>query len=273
MHDEGVFTLESYLARIGTPDAGTADLETLRRIVAGHTRSIPFENLDPFTRREVLLGRDDLAAKLVDGGRGGYCFEQNLLLRAALDELGYRTTGLAARVVWGRPDGASMPPLTHMLLRVDLADGPHLVDVGFGGTTPTGVLALLPGVEQQTPHEPFRVMTDGDGFVLQARLPAGWLPLYRFDLTAQFLVDYEVASWYVSHHPDSGFVKGLAAARPDSGRRHNLGGRAFSTYHADGRAERRELESPAALRAVLEETFLIDTSGLPDLETELARLF
>ena len=46
---------------------------------------------------------DELAAKLVDGGRGGWCFEQNLLLRGALDELGFRTTGLAGAGALGPP--------------------------------------------------------------------------------------------------------------------------------------------------------------------------
>src|ERR1700754_2714122 len=112
--------LAAYLDRIGASDATTPDLPTLRRIVVGHTRSIAFENLDPFTRREVRLAPDGLAAKLVHGRRGGWCFEQNLLLRGALDALGYTTTGLAARVLRGRPADAPATPRSHMLLQVDL---------------------------------------------------------------------------------------------------------------------------------------------------------
>ncbi|MBW0119513.1 arylamine N-acetyltransferase, partial [Pseudonocardia sp. KRD-169] len=36
---------------------------------------------------------------------------------------------------------------------------------------------------------------------------------------------------------------------------------------------RHELGSPAEVRTVLERDLLIDTSGLPDLETHLVRLF
>jgi N-hydroxyarylamine O-acetyltransferase len=246
----------------------------LRRIVAGHTRTIAFENLDPFTRRDVLLDPDALTTKLVHGGRGGWCFEQNLLLRAALDALGYATTGLAARVMWGRPADAPPTPRGHMLLRVDLAEGPHLVDVGFGGLTLTGVLALEPEVEQATPHEPFRLHEgDGPGYVMQALVGGEWRHLYRFDLTEQLMPDYEVTNWYLGHHPQSHFLSGIMAARPEPDRRYALGGVSLAVHHLGGPTERRTLETVSAVRGVLEDTFLLDTSGLPDLDTALGRLF
>jgi N-hydroxyarylamine O-acetyltransferase len=55
---------------------------------------------------------------VVRGGRGGYCFEQNPLLKNLLNALGYRVTGLAARVLWNAPEGA-ITPRGHMPLRVD----------------------------------------------------------------------------------------------------------------------------------------------------------
>jgi arylamine N-acetyltransferase len=265
--------LAAYLDRIGVTDVTGPDLPTLRRIVAGHTRSIAFENLDPFTGREVHLDAESLAAKLVHGGRGGWCFEQNLLLRGALDALGYATTGLAARVMWGQPADAPPGPRSHMLLRVDLAEGPHLVDVGFG-LTPTGVLALEPEVEQATPHEPVRLHQDGGpGYVMQLRVGGEWRPLYRFDLAEAVQADYELWNWYLCHHPQSVFLSGPIAARAEPGRRYTLNGTSFAEHHVDGPTDRRTLESPAEIRKVLEETFLLDTSGLPDLETALARLF
>jgi N-hydroxyarylamine O-acetyltransferase len=160
-----------------------------------------------------------------------------------------------------------------MLVRVDLPEGPHLVDVGFGGLTLTGVLALEPDVEQATPHEPFRLQPDGDSFLMQAKLGETWQSLYRFDLTPQHPIDYELANWYVSRHPSSPFVHGILAARPAPDRRYALGGQALSVYHLDGRTERRELATPTELMTALEEQFLLDLAGLPDLEAALKRLF
>jgi arylamine N-acetyltransferase len=266
--------LAAYLGRIGGPAVTGPDLPTLENIVAGHARSIPFENLDAFRGREVDLHPEALAAKLVHGGRGGWCFEQNLLLRGALDALGYRTTSLAARVLWGRPADAPASPRSHMLLRVDLPEGPHLVDVGFGALTLTGVLALEPDVEQATPHETFRLLrAERSGYVMQALAGGEWRSLYWFDLTEQLLADYEVSNWYLCHHPRSHFRNGITIARPDADRRYALGGTSLAVHHLDGPTERRTLDSPAAIREELEETFLIDTSGLPDLEAALARLF
>lgn len=37
---------------------------------------------------------------------------------------------------------------------------------------------------------------------------------YRFGLQEQLQADYEVASWYLSNHPQSHFVTGLIASRP-----------------------------------------------------------
>jgi arylamine N-acetyltransferase len=275
--------LAAYLARIGEPGLDTHDLPTLRRVVAAHARSIAFENLDPFTGHEPRLDAEGLDAKLVHGGRGGWCFEQNGLLRLALDALGYRTTGLAARVMWGRPADAPPAPRGHMLLRVDLPEGPHLVDVGFGGMTLTGVLALEPAVEQPTPHEPFRLWTGADdalppsptgepGYVMQVLVGGEWRALYGFDLTAQLPVDYAVSNFYLARHPHSHFVTGLMAARPDSDRRYAMNGTTLSVHHLGGPSEKRTLESPSAVRAVLEEQFLLDLRALPDLDTALARL-
>lgn len=264
--------LQPYLSRIGVA-TGPADLATLRAVVAGHTRTIPFENLDPLTGREVRLDEGSLVAKLVHGGRGGYCFEQNALLRAALDLLGYRTTALIARVVWGLPADAPAPPRSHMVLRVDLPDGPHVVDVGFGGNTLTGVLAVTPGVAQETPHEPYRLVADGPELVMQALIGGAWRALYRFDpRIGNEPADYEVANFWTSRHPSSHFVTGLTAARADTDRRHALGGARHVVHHLGGPSETRELGSVREIREVLERDLHIDTSGLPHLDTRLARL-
>jgi arylamine N-acetyltransferase len=269
--------LQRYLDRIGVPDARTPDLATLAAVVAGHVRSIAFENLDTFTRRDISLDADALVAKLVDGRRGGWCFEQNNLLRNALDELGYRTTGLAARVVYGRPADAPPMPRSHMLLRVDgLPDGPHIVDVGFGGMTPTGVLRLEAGPTQDTPHEPFRLVAVDDELAVEVVVAGSWRRLYHFGQTPQLLVDYGVTNFYLGHHPESPFRDALSVARPEVDRRYALGsgadGVALSVYPLDGPSERTVLGSVAEIRAAIEKYFLIDLTGVAGLDERLETL-
>lgn len=266
------FDLSAYLERIGYQDEPSPDLATLASIVLGHAQSIAFENLDPFLGRPVALDPASLQAKLVAGGRGGYCFEHNLLLAHALRAAGFRTTGLAARVLWKRPRGEP-PPRTHMLLRVDVDEGAHLVDVGFGGLTLTGILRLDADVAQTTPHERFRLLAVEDELVMQAEVAGGWQDLYRFSLSQAFQSDYEMASWYLSNHPASHFVTGLMAARADEHGRHALRGNELSFHRLGGGTERRTLASPAELQRVLETDFQLNLTGLGEIQPALARLW
>src|SRR5690242_9584054 len=132
--------LDRYCRRIGMA-AGAPDLDLLRTVIARHVAAIPFENLDIILGRPIRLDIGSIQAKLVDSPRGGYCFEQNTLLKAALERLGFQVTSLMGRVVRGHAADV-MTPLTHMLLRVDLPEGAYLADVGFGNLTPTHPLRL-----------------------------------------------------------------------------------------------------------------------------------
>ena len=77
-----------------------ADLDTLRALTELHPAAIPFEAIDVFLRRPVDLSPAAIQAKLIDGGRGGYCFEQNGLLKRVLGALGFAVEGLiGARVL------------------------------------------------------------------------------------------------------------------------------------------------------------------------------
>jgi len=101
--------LDAYFARIGYTGPHTATLQTLRALHALHPMSIPFENLDPLLRRPVRLDAVWLQEKMIHQKRGGYCHEHNTLLKTVLEQLGFRITFLAARVLWSvLPDA---PPL------------------------------------------------------------------------------------------------------------------------------------------------------------------
>lgn len=262
--------LDAYLARIGYDGPREPTRAVLRDLVRHHTEAIPFENLNPFFGWPVELDLDALQRKLVHGGRGGYCFEQNSLMQAVLGELGFSVTALAARVVWGQPDDA-ITARGHMLLRVDL-DEPYLVDVGFGGLTQTAPLRLEPDVEQDTPHEPFRLQPRGNDWFLQARVGDEWRTTYRFDLTPQYPVDFEVSNYYLSTHPSSHFRHGLIAARPEPGRRYALRNLDLSIHQVDGSSEKRRLADPEELGHVLRDLFDLSLPADADLEATFERL-
>jgi N-hydroxyarylamine O-acetyltransferase len=256
--------IDAYCARIGYSGPRQATPAVLQTLVARHSAVIPFENLDVLLERPIRLDLPSLHAKLVGKRRGGYCFEHNLLLLDVLRRIGFSAVGLAARVQWGRPAG-TIGPRTHMLLRVDLAEGPYLADVGFGGPTPTAPLALQTGNEQATPHGSFRLVAAGGEFDLEARRGEGWASLYRFSPQEQMAVDYEVANWFTSTHPNSLFVNHLIAARSDPAARYTLFNNKFTVRNRDGTTERRTLNDVSEFGEVLAREFGIASVGADDI--------
>jgi N-hydroxyarylamine O-acetyltransferase len=265
--------IEAYFQRIGYAGPGEATLETLAGLHLHHPQVIPFEDIDPLLKRPVLLNAAAIERKILFSGRGGWCYEQNLLLGNVLQTLGFRVTGLAARVMWNSPEGM-VHARTHMLLRIDDLDGgPYIADVGFGGLTLTGPLRLVPDVEQTTPHENFRLLLGADGvYVLQVRLHDAWKPLYSFDLQPQRLVDYEVWNWHLCHHPDSPFVNNLMAARVTLDRRYGLFNNKLSIHVLNGESQQATLATVMELRGTLEHLFGIELPDDPGVEALLTRL-
>jgi N-hydroxyarylamine O-acetyltransferase len=247
--------LDAYLRRIGYDGPRAPTLEVLCALHALHPAAIPFENLDPLLGRPVSLNIDALQSKLVAQRRGGYCFEQNALFRAALEALGFQVTPLIARVVWMAPPDRPLGGRNHMLLKVDLPEGPYTADVGFGGQLASAPLRLAPGFEQPTAEAVFRLVPAGDALVLETRLPAGWTALYRFTLEPAEASDYEVSNWFTSTHPTFILTTNLLAERLTPQVRLSLFNTRLTRRYPDGRAEVVELSSPEALARTLEQDF------------------
>jgi len=263
--------LDSYLSRIGYTGPRTATLDTLQAVHALHPAAIPFENLNPLLGLPVQLDMESLQAKLVAGGRGGWCFEHNTLFRHALEALGFSVTTLGARVLWNAVPGNPIGPRSHMLLLVNLGGSNYIADTGFGGNVLTAPLRLEPHIEQPTPHETHRLLPIENGFVLEASFDGRWMALYRFTLEPQFPSDYEVSNWYLCHHPSSFFRQILIAARATSDGRYALRNNSLAIHRKNG-TEKRTLADALALRASLENDFGIQLPESPDLDAMIERV-
>ena len=198
--------LDAYLERIGLD--GHPSIAQLHR---AHLTSIPFENLDPYQGLAVSLEVEDLERKLVTERRGGYCFEQNLLLKAALEALGAEVDMFLARMRLGATPGV-VRPRSHLLLRVRDNGASWHADVGF---PPRQVLKPIPS-GPGAPREPsgwsFRVVKGR----LRARAPEaggrrmgrcyGFLPqpVPLYCRRNQQLVDLHGSALAVRHRPDRG---------------------------------------------------------------------
>ena len=247
--------LAAYFERIGYGGPAAPSRETLSALMAAHVQAIPFENLDVLLGRPIDLTTEAIFGKLVHRRRGGYCFEHNGLFMDVLAALGFTVRPLSAR---GRilPPPGTLPPRTHLLLSVDVAGTPWLADVGVGALSLAAPSQFAPDTEQATPHEPRRIVREGDHWLHQARLGDVWTPVYEFTGEEMPAIDREVANWYTSAHPRSHFRNQLIVARaaPDGGRV-TLRDRELKHRRRDGHATTRTIESSDELLDVLATEF------------------
>lgn len=217
------FPREAYYERIGATatllplvEANTATtpgalgVNFLRNLMLAHLSSIPFENVDAVLGRHISLHQSDVYDKLIHARRGGYCFEQNSLLRAAMVDAGFthiRTLGARAAI----SDEAAPTGRLHVMNLVTIhGDTPErwLVDVGTSAGVPMAPIRLDTTEPQYTPAGEFRVqkydLCTHKEMIGYAR-PAGgfdegwteysfemhthsgsWRAIHRFDLQPQY---------------------------------------------------------------------------------------
>ncbi|NIY67468.1 Arylamine N-acetyltransferase [Streptomyces malaysiensis] len=260
--------LDAYLTRIGwtgdRPPAPT--VETLRAVHLAHLTSIPFENLEPLLGSAPSLALPDLEAKLVRGRRGGYCFEHNGLLSAALTALGFGVTGLAARVRVGAAPG-TVRPRTHTLTLVEVPgeERRYAADVGFGSIgSLLEAVPLVAGTEFHDGTRRHRYVREPhpggpeDLWVLQAFLDGSWEDQYAFTLEPYDVSDYRVANWYVATNPRSPFHNALYAQRTTLDRHLHLSGRTLVETGSDGARKERQLADNGEVLRVLAADFGIE---------------
>jgi N-hydroxyarylamine O-acetyltransferase len=242
--------MNSYFRRIKWNGPVAPDFATLMALHQRHAMSIPFENLDIQLGRPISLDLESLERKMIQNDRGGYCFEQNTLFQAVLQEIGFNVIACEARVRMGRP---VVTPRSHMLLIVQLHEERYLADVGFGGD---GLLQPVPLNSQEKTqfHWKYRVVKEREALILQTFRNENWFDLYAFLPQKREPVDFEVANWYTSTHPQSRFVQTLTAQLPTPYARYILRNKTFSVEKG-GEMESRELQNREELLALLSEKF------------------
>jgi len=266
--------LDGYFERIDYHGAVAPTFDVLQDLITAHTRTISFENLDPLLGVPIDdLSPEALTDKLVRRRRGGYCYEHNGLMGYVLEELGFGVRRFGARVVWTVAAGAPVPSQTHTLLAVTLpgSQQPLLVDVGFGGQTPTSPIRLETGGVQQTTHEPYRLQDRRDGLVLQALIRGDWQSLYEFATRTAPPIDLKVGSWYVSTHPSSHFVTSLMASLVTADGRCNLSGRNLA-IHRGVATEKVRLDDGSAVVDTLSDRFGINVADAGERSVLEARI-
>lgn len=271
MSEPRLTNLKRYLQRLGFEAPPPPTLETLRELQWRHTGAFTFENLATVTGAPVLIDLASIEQKVLHGGRGGYCYELNHLFFALLLELGFDVRAISGRVVMNQPEGA-WTARTHRLSLVTLDGVRYVTDVGFGGMVPTAPLLLDTEAEQATPHEPYRIEKQPDGYMLRANVGGEWRPMYLFDLQRQEDIDFTIGNWYVSTHPQSPFANRLMVARTGDGWRRTLNNGSFAIHRIGAESERRDVIDVDELIELLLQEFDLHLPERPHVRDTLARL-
>src|SRR5580704_16524686 len=156
--------LPAYAQRIGYSGEMRPSAECLRELHLAHATHVPFENIEVLMGRPVRLDLESLWKKLIVDRRGGYCYEQNTLFAAVLEQIGFRVTRLAARVRMG---AVGIRPRSHMLLAVEADGRQWLADVGFGGDALLHPVEWLPGETAGQFVWKYRLVEEPPGYMLR----------------------------------------------------------------------------------------------------------
>ena len=205
------FNKEDYLERINFNGKILTNFECLKSIHRAQHRTIPFENFDICTGKDIKLEPNDLVQKLINHKRGGYCFELNGLLLLALKSFEFEARALLGRVhITGEATGRG-----HQITLVTIEGKKWIVDLGFGPESPSVPIPLVYDEPISYENQSFRLVEDQFyGIMLQSKNEKEWRNLYSFDLNHVCPGDIEYGNHYTSTNSNSIFVIARVAALP-----------------------------------------------------------
>jgi len=240
------------------------DLAFLSEITRRHAARFAFSSVGPMLGDDLPLDVESLYARIVVKRRGGYCFEQNGLLFAMLQELGFEVTLYLGRVIYNQD---IHPGLTHRITLVKAGDAQYVADVGFGPLGPQSPVSMSGELSREN-FRVFRVHERHPGeFHMQTLKDGEFYSLYKFELARYGPADCEVGHFYSHRHPKATFVNHLVVARIMDDEVRSLRNHAY--WIITGSGERKlSISDGADLKMVLASQFGINVN-----ETESQRLF
>ena len=253
--------LSKYLERIGFSGTASPTVGSLTALMRAHTLSVPFENLDVQLGRPLTTSVDAAYAKIVETGRGGWCYEQNGLFGWALTQIGFAVRRLSAAVRFDERGDVALNNHLTLLVQGDDGSAEYLVDVGFGGSQ----LGPIPLRECTVSHPPFELslVNRGKRWRLVEVYEASQLS-YDFSATQADESALAAKCEWLQTSPESSFVLSLVAQRRLTDAHRVLRGRVFTERKLNGENSRL-IDSPDELVSVLNDVFGLNVPEVRDL--------
>ena len=240
------------------------DLGFLSDVVARHVATFAFSNVGSRLGEDLPLDFEALFLRIVAQRRGGYCFEQNGLLYAVLEELGFSPELYLARVIY---DQDTHPGLTHRITMVEYEDRRYVLDVGFGPLGPR-IPVPMSAIESNDGDKIFRIAERRPGeFHMQFFKEGDFFSLYRFELARYGQADCELGHFYSHRHPDAAFVNHLVVSLVQESETRSLRDSEYWVIQKSG-TQNREISDSEQLRRIL-----VGELGIQVTEEESRRLY
>lgn len=244
--------LDRYFARIGFDRAARPDLDTLCAVHRAHVEAVSYENLDVQLSRPVSRDPSAAYAKIVERGRGGWCYEMNGLLGWALEAIGFEVRRLAGGV--GRDASGESVVGNHLVLLVE-CEGTRLVDAGFGD----GLIEPVPLKDGAFVNGPYACALErpGEGWWRYRNDPLSGGPSFDFHERVDDDAMLEERCQFLQTDPLSPFVLNAVIQRWRGTEHLSMRGRVLTSVKDGARSQTIVRDAPAYV-ATARETFGLD---------------
>jgi N-hydroxyarylamine O-acetyltransferase len=183
--------MKNCLTRLNITEPVERNLNGLNYLLFAQLTSIPFDSLDVWGAGICpSLKLQDIYEKIVEKGRGGYCFELNTFFRCLLNALGFDANQAVAYIL--NPDGSPQPP-AHNVVLCDLDGVRYFMDVGYGGPVPNKAMELKEGSQHGF------ALRKKDLWYVYRETTEGLQPLTAFQEAPATINDLIPLNFYVSH--------------------------------------------------------------------------
>lgn len=210
-----------------------------------------------------MIDVDEAFEKIVDRGRGGWCYEQNGLFGWALSEMGFDVMRVAGAVRRDERGAAALNNHLCLLIREPDARQPvYLADVGFGGS----MIAPIQLTESEHTQPPYRIglrFFDERYWRLSEDSPDGESN-YEFETRPADEAALAAKCEQLQSDPRSEFVQTLVVQKRLLDAHVCLRGRVLATTAATGK-QSVLLESAEDLAATVSELCGLDIPGIAEL--------
>jgi len=252
--------IQSYLKRINFYQPLKTDKATLFQLHQAHLYNVPFEDLNIHYNIPIILKEQNLYQKVVEGNRGGFCYELNGLFNELLKEVGFKTTIISAKVI--NKEGKVGPPLDHAALVIDL-EKRWLVDVGFGGDSFILPKELELDIVQEDAqaYYKFTKYTENEWLLMHSEDGVNFKGQYVLNFEAQQLENFKLECDRKQTQPDSHFRRNFICTRATpTGRISMLNDKLI--IKEGGEKKTRLIENKADRLAILADKFDIPVKDL-----------